>query len=962
MTDYRLTERSGAPFEGRVADVYRALGYHVVPNTELPGKQTDLIALRQVEGAPGIVLAIECKSDQRPVGNGEVLAFCASTTTLRAGGRVTAGAMVSSNGFTKDARAAAEALPYVTLLSWAELTSLVFNVNYQMRSFVATYEASSIFRTYLSLSVENVTWATGLTAPDDKRSLDDLLRAWLRTGRRLGSSASTLLVLADFGSGKTTLLRRMQYETATAYIDGEDQRVPLFVPLRDYRARQDLTSLLCASFRESYYRDVPGDLLWQRINDGQCYVLLDGFDEMAERSDAVRRTELFHELLPVLRSRSPSILTSRPSYFVEYGEVQQLMAALRDHEERITRPGTDDPGKPAAADRLRRRLVARHREVAPGIAAHEQVDDYSVDVVRLRRLQPEQVKDYVRARGPELVQINATPEALLSFIRRTYDLTDLASRPMLLALIFDSVIEGGLDVHDETAQLGPSGLYEAYTRAKLDLDLAKGRSRHGGLPLEARRALAQALAMRMYQAGVLEIDFADVVADMWVQDGMLSESGLTAAEVATDFATCSFVTLNQDGSCRFIHKSFRGFFVARELQHSLSKTPKAFSSEPVEWEVLYFLGGFAPTNPWVGERLWAIFKHSALDAKVVRRNALVAYLYTRPDHDSRRVADAEVSDAEFGRLTFSRARMHAVRWRNCTIQHLVLETPKWTHVTFADSYVGRFRVADGSADIAAHGCVVERLELSATVSRLKLERCDIDHAEISGAGTTSASLRETHIKNLRVNGSIAALSSAESDRSNVESLVMTDSHVQLGAVAIGNLRAMRSILAYGGPHDDVRTWHLQSCVVVLGGSKDKAAEPQTAPRRVDDRSIVVVEETTSIRGALLAALTCGIFGRLGAESRVAAGQTPTAWGVVAAEDRVRRRKLADKSPGYRDGAMLFVRESWFERETRGGRLAAVGELAKGISDPSHNASADDLMRRIRAQYDEVMGEGWPRGI
>ena len=167
-------------FQRRVADAYRALGYQVAPNVSLQGQQVDLVARRHDDGGPGHILDVECKDHRAPVGNQAVQDFVSSVTALRAADAVTAGVIVSASGFTSPARAVADRLPYITLLSWDELASQLFNVRLPMQTLVAAYEHSAIHRDYLDIPAD-VTSSDGSFAPQVPHvdTVSSVVAAWL---------------------------------------------------------------------------------------------------------------------------------------------------------------------------------------------------------------------------------------------------------------------------------------------------------------------------------------------------------------------------------------------------------------------------------------------------------------------------------------------------------------------------------------------------------------------------------------------------------------------------------------------------------------------------------------------------------------------------------------------------------------------------------------------------------------
>jgi hypothetical protein len=965
----RGTDRSGVPFESSVADTYRALGYQVVHNIQLSGQQVDLIARREVEGAPQIVLAIECKDHLASVGNQEVLDFVAAARALIHRGTITAGVMVASHGFTKDGRAAGDGMPNVTLLAWDELAATLFNVRHPIRAFVADYEKSSIFRDYVHLAIEPVSWSGAVRPSDGNLSLDEVIAEWITSEADDSHHARALFALADFGAGKTTLLRYLQYRTAKAFLAGDVARVPLFVPLRDFRFTHDMSALLRASFRESYHRDIAADLLWQRLHDGRFYVLLDGFDEMVERSDASRRAELFNALVPIIGSASPSVVTSRPSYFVERHELETLLAFFRDYEAALTKP-EQPSGVSRQADRLRRRLVARHREVGPGASGTgPRIEPEAVRAVRLLPLDRERVEMFLASREHDLKAVGASSQQLLQFIDRTYDLTDLATRPLLLTLILESVLDGALSVSDPSAQFGPSGLYEVYTRAKLDLDMAKGPSRNRGLSLDARRLLAESLAMHMYETGVLEADFGSVASALIASDDSLrrevQESRLTPAQVATDFATCSFVTLDNDGTCRFIHKSFRGFFVARALQTRVRKGHPLFAQH-LEWEILYFLGGFAPTKPKLGEELWAWFRNRAEDDET-RRNALVSLLYTRPDHDSRAIVGAEISDAEFGRLRFDGSRMTDMCWRRSTVRQLELDAAVWKRIEFEDMNISEVTMRDGDVEISARNTTIDAISVGMSAVRLpsasiqlKLLDSAVDSASFRGVDV-DLKLISTGMRRLEISAGALTLETRATNRAVlVDELVLTNSRARIAHPMVGSCRATSSIVQLDVRESSLADWTLEACLLTF--IPRDAARPSAAERglRLDVESILLGPSTL-----LLGTLRCGVFGELaGTTPRALAELDAGGWGVIdggsAIIDIVGERGV----DGYRWGDVLIVTPEYYRREVSDrGQLASAGRLENRAKEAAvrhklREPPLSDLIHTARSEYERVLRNPW----
>jgi Restriction endonuclease len=951
----------GKAFEARVGDVYRALGYQVTPNVELPGKQTDLVARKEMEGAPRVVLAVECKDGQKPIGNETALAFVHRVHTHRDSKAITAGAMISASGFTADARAAVAGSSDVTLLSWEELASQVLDVRHQLRELVSDYEASPIYREYLPLAVQALSWSTLSPVGDSEADLNAVLGRWMVQD---ANRPNSLFILADFGAGKTTLMSYLQYSRAKAYLANEDVRVPLLVSLREYRETLNVTALLRDAFRDTYYRDVPSDLLWRRIRDGMFFVLLDGFDEMIDRSDAARRLNLFLALSDVFQSASPTVLTSRPSYFIDPGEFESLISVLRAHETALVKPAlTAHGGSFAAAERIRRKVVEQHREVRRGPKAYEPLASRGLQVVGLLPLDRERIEELVKSRAPELAEVGATPDDLMGFIERTYDLTDLASRPLLLTIIISAVILGGLDLTDTDAQYGASGLYEIYTNAKLDLDLAKGRVRQEGLSPEVRRMLAEALAIEMYKASTLEMPFSGMLdrleADGAVQTA-LEECGLARDEIATDFATCSFVTIDGNGMARFIHKSFRGFFVARVLKDCLRETHHPLLSDPLEREVLYFIGGFAPTQPSVGELLWAKFLRTDKDQTALRRNMLVAYLYSTPYHDTRRIADAEIADAEYGRLAFTGSRMRKVDWRGVTVGALGLDGVNWQDVSLTGCRASTVECRNSRLTVDVHESIIESLETSESSGTLAVETAKIENLSVRG-GVLDLTTLDAQLDRVSVEqGHVVAKADAETE-SSVEAMEVVDGHIELRGVWTGKIRGVRSTVDWEYHRKAQLELDVSSCLVLLSGDLS-SSYIRRGRLRLDDKDSIVLARA-DIEPALLSTVRAGVFGKLASvDGRSTSLPAFEAWGVLDVSSMAERHVLPATGNGWRYGRVLLLRGDRYAQEIQsGGSLEEVHEFPERerFSAPAGQELVD-ILDRARAAYDALWCDEWPK--
>jgi hypothetical protein len=575
------------------------MGFLVVTDVRLSGQQFDLIAEKQVAGGVQLRIAVECKYLSRgKVANQDVIDFKNVFNALRDSQQFTHGVLVTNADFSADAKAIAHGSNTIALKRLSQLEDEVLGLPASYFDFVLKYEDSKIYDTYIDLEAEGhfpirPTKNANLSVVSENfSSIENAIMKWA-----ISKEHGFLSILGDFGSGKTTLLHKIKYICCKKYLEGINLTKPIMLPLRDFAKAVDLDDFLLTCLRQELGREVSLNLIWDLIESGAALLLLDGFDEISTGTDRAARAQFFYDLAPLIRSQSKAIMTCRPAYFVSEEEYTQLLARVESdtfgvspfyvmHESRrfAERLAVHDAVRRA----LHTRYLSRRRKALTSVPT---------GTVTLALLDDARIDKYLACHSDALrTAQKATWSEVKSFLLSIYDIRDLMSRPLLLDMVVEVVLDGRIDIHSPAANVGPSSLYENYTEMHFAIDWEKGQSRQF-LTTEERRLFAQAVAWAMFRRESIEVSYEDIVLLVQENENVLErlKDKVTIhnlEEVVSDVQICAFLTRCGKHGFRFVHRSFMEFFAARYIKCIVEdgKRSDCFD-ELLPYEILYFLGG-----------------------------------------------------------------------------------------------------------------------------------------------------------------------------------------------------------------------------------------------------------------------------------------------------------------------------------------------------------------------------------
>jgi formylglycine-generating enzyme required for sulfatase activity len=400
-----------------------------------------------------------------------------------------------------------------------------------VRRSVTGYEESELRTYYVDLGCFKLERdAEGQVAGrSEHKPLDDYLDTWLEEKGR-----NHISILGDYGTGKTSFCRQYAAKLGRRWLaDPDHHRIPILISLRDYAKAMNLEQLV-TDFLVNRYAIQAGYEAFHRFNaDGKLVLLFDGFDEMAQQVDYQTTVNNFEELARVVVAGSKVLLTCRTPYFRTSDEAWDLFS--REYE--------------AVPEAAMGRRPGGMAEGAPEQPLIDLRDRPNFEIVHLLPFDDDDIRAVLQARFPD------DWESRWGQIEETYNLTELAHRPVLLDMIVGSLPEIAPDQVIDAARL-----YELYTDLWLERDIAIMRT---FMSADDKRLFMQELALEMHRRDELSIHYSQLPERVGKHFGL--EKAHEIDYFAHDIRTCSFLNRDSEGNYRFVHKSFQEFFLAQWL-------------------------------------------------------------------------------------------------------------------------------------------------------------------------------------------------------------------------------------------------------------------------------------------------------------------------------------------------------------------------------------------------------------
>lgn len=419
-----------------------------------------------------------------------------------------------------------------------------------VQALVADYDQSELSTYYVDLGCRG-------TDGSVYKPMDTYVDAWLDDPTR-----NHISILGDYGTGKTSFCRQYAAKLGRQWLTEPDQkRIPILISLHDYAKAMNLEQLITDFLVNRYGIQAPYEAFRRFNADGRLVLLFDGFDEMAQRVDYQTTVDNFEELARAVEDHSKVILTCRTPYFRTRQEAEDLLSC----RERLYE-GWELAGG-MASDLPERPLI-------------DLTDRPNFEILYLLPFDRQDIQAILRARLPDKW------EQYWQQIEDTYNLAELAQRPVLLDMIARSLPELKPGQAVNAAQL-----YQAYVELWLARDWEKGRTL---ITREDKRLFMQQLALEMLRRDESSIHYSRLPDR--VREHFRLERADEIDYFEHDIRTCSFLRRDGEGNYRFVHKSFGEFFVAQWLAPKLldGSAPQMRINE----EVRGFVHGLLADADW----------------------------------------------------------------------------------------------------------------------------------------------------------------------------------------------------------------------------------------------------------------------------------------------------------------------------------------------------------------------------
>lgn len=543
----KKTEK-GDLFQNDVAEIFKLLGFNVKVDIKINNRQID-IYLEQKNGLTKYKSIVECKYMKKGViGVNIIENFSNIVLNLRHSNKIDRGYLITTNGFTNNAKNKAKKFG-IELFTYNELLNEIINFSNYIKTIISDYENIDEIKYHKIPIFEDLNrfnikkYYIQLNGIDQNGikyiPLKKLMDKWIQNPKK-----TLLAILGDYGTGKTSFCLNLTYRIAKKYKrDPLKNPIPLFISLNNYLDFKNIYQFIIDALEKYEVKVKNQESLNKYFKSRKIILIFDSYDELGIQIDKRTEFKLLRELIKLADSGVKLIIACRTSYFKS--QYQMYETFLLDNIE------TSHIEKYLKRFYFIELLEFNKNQIRCVLLKYfSNYDGRLCDDCNRQLNWNENCKYYW----------NENCEKYWNIILKTFDLPDLAKRPILLNMIIKTLP----NLPKIKRRIFSSTIYEKYT--EMIFQYKKWLSM---LPKKEKTGLMLEIAYYLYINRRNKIP-REILEDI-IRNKLKKEffSIIDLNLFYKEIRSRSLLNRDKDGNYKFIHQSFMEFFVAKKIYNDI---------------------------------------------------------------------------------------------------------------------------------------------------------------------------------------------------------------------------------------------------------------------------------------------------------------------------------------------------------------------------------------------------------
>jgi len=528
--------------------------------------------------------------------------------------------------------------------------------NNYLNHLIDDFEKDELSKYYVDLEVEK---REGGKIETDK-PVDKYINEWLTK-----EDKNHISILGGYGTGKTSFCRKYAHDVAKKrkgntlieilkfilvipsivekYICKRG-RLPVLIKLRDYSKDKDLKGLIVKEIK-NYDTQFSHSTFEKMNNKGEILLILDGFDEMAQKTGKDTPHSILYEIAELVKSKSKVILTSRTEYFKDSLEEMKVLCPDKEDMNFWEKP--------------------------------------NFEILYLELFGDEQIKTFLKKRVSLIKEKEHDWEYYYDKIKEgVYDLYELSQRPVLLYMVTKTLPK----LIKQGKKITTANLYDMYIEGELDR-LTKIKKLNLNIEREKRRELLKGLASYMFLNHTLNVHYDDITEVEEIKNffsQVKKDKGDNIEPYFQEFLVYSFLNRDGEGNYYFSHKSFMEFFCARKFFDEIRNGNKSnFGKKLIPEEIANFLVDLIKDKNYSNILFNFIdyTKNRELkeDEKYICRNTVTLLKLSDESFSGKDFSNADFTDVDFSNTDLTGTDFSNAVLKNANLKNIILNNADFSN-------------------------------------------------------------------------------------------------------------------------------------------------------------------------------------------------------------------------------------------------------------------------------------------